>query len=203
MNEKPIRLNLTRKLIKMALLFAFFTALLYYPHPTFGGEKEKELMPTRYGFGAVLGDTYRAATDLQFVMLTGFALFDYERIWPHSAPDSLFFKVEGSLGATIDPWTRTMASVNIMAHYRPALLSTDHFKPYVEGGIGIIYTNFQLEDQGLKFNFNPQIGFGADIEYGRGPPFFMTLRLHHVSNAGLHEDNRGINSITLTFGRYF
>jgi hypothetical protein len=29
------------------------------------------------------------------------------------------------------------------------------------------------------------------------------LRLHHVSNAGLHKDNRGINSVVLQVGFFF
>jgi lipid A 3-O-deacylase len=31
---------------------------------------------------------------------------------------------------------------------------------------------------------------------------FLVLRLHHVSNAGLDDENRGINSVLLGFGVY-
>ena len=181
----------------------FLMIMVYCTNPAFCEEKSRVYEPTRYGFGLVAGDTYRAAEDLNFIMATGFAQFDYDRIWPHSAPDSLYFKVETSLGMTTSPWNRAMVSANIMACYYLDFLSTDHLKPYMEGGIGLIYTDFKLEDQGLKFNFNPQIGIGTDISVGKGKPFFLALRLHHISNAGLHEENRGINSVTLTFGRYF
>jgi lipid A 3-O-deacylase len=31
----------------------------------------------------------------------------------------------------------------------------------------------------------------------------MGLRLHHISNAGLDDDNRGVNSIVFVLGRFF
>jgi lipid A 3-O-deacylase len=34
-------------------------------------------------------------------------------------------------------------------------------------------------------------------------PTWVSLRLHHISNAGLHRDNRGVNSVLLQAGWYF
>jgi hypothetical protein len=36
-----------------------------------------------------------------------------------------------------------------------------------------------------------------------GPPFFGAIRLSHISNAGLHDDNRGVNSVVIMIGRFF
>jgi hypothetical protein len=38
---------------------------------------------------------------------------------------------------------------------------------------------------------------------GSGLPYFVTLRLSHISNAGLNDDNRGVNSVVMMIGRFF
>ena len=70
-------------------------------------------------------------------------------------------------------------------------------------GIGVIYTDFQVEGQGSRINFNPQFGIGAEFNLDSGGPFFSAIRLSHISNGGLHSDNRGVNSIVLVIGRFF
>jgi hypothetical protein len=96
-----------------------------------------------------------------------------------------------------------MVSVGMMALYYLEFLSSQRMNPYVEGGIGVIYTDFQVEGQGLRFNFNPQIGIGTEFQFNSGAPFFSAIRLMHMSNAGLDSENRGLNSIVCIFGRFF
>jgi len=79
----------------------------------------------------------------------------------------------------------------------------NRFRPYVEGGIGIIYTDFQLWGQGLRVNFNPQIGIGTEFSSGSSGSFFTAVRLHHISNGGLNHDNNGIDTLIILLGRYF
>ena len=90
-----------------------------------------------------------------------------------------------------------------MALYYLDFFSSDRLMPYLEGGIGVVYTDFQVKGQGSRINFNPQIGLGTEFEVDSGPPFFGAVRLSHISNAGLHDDNRGVNSVILMIGRYF
>jgi lipid A 3-O-deacylase len=153
--------------------------------------------------GMTAGNTYTPENDISFVMLTGFALFDYGKVWGRKAPDALRFKVEGSFGTTTRPDKKLMTSANIFALYYFSGLSVGSFRPYVEGGIGIIYTDFQVEGQGLRFNFNPQLGMGAEFKIDPDTTCFAALRLHHVSNGGLNSNNTGINAVTLTLGRFF
>jgi hypothetical protein len=47
------------------------------------------------------------------------------------------------------------------------------------------------------------MGIGTEIKSRSGVSFFSALRLHHISNGGLHHDNRGINSVVLIVGRFF
>jgi len=157
----------------------------------------------RYGLGAVIGNTYDPTDNIDFYLLSGCVLFDYERIWRHRAPEALRFKVEYCIGAAREKGARFMTSLNIFALYYPDLFKGNGARPYVEGGIGIIYTDFRVKGQGLRINFNPQMGIG--MEFGKEPreAYFLGFRLHHISNGDLYKDNRGVNSVLLMLGRYF
>jgi len=156
--------------------------------------------PTRAGIAASCGVSY-SPSGVDFCLVTGIVLFDYDRVWRHKAPESLRFRVEYSLGAIVEPQTRLMTSANMIAQYYYPGTSAKKVRPYVGGGIGIIYTDFKVEGQGLRFNFNPLITGG--VEFGPDPAWFVEARLHHISNAGLDEENRGVNSAQFMLGRYF
>ena len=158
------------------------------------------LEPTRAGLAFSCGVSY-SPSGVDFCLLTGILLFDYDRVWPQEAPETLRFRVEYSLGAITEPRTRLMTSANMIAHLYYPGRSAGRVRPYVEGGIGIIYTDFKVEGQGLRINFNPLLGLG--FEFGPDPALFVEMRIHHISNGGLDEENRGVNSVQLMFGRYF
>lgn len=166
-------------------------------------DDEVDKIPTRYGMAAVLGDTFDPDEGIYFVQLAGFGMWDYDKVWHHWAPEALRWKLEVTAGLTTAPRTRAMVSVGMMAPYYLDFISNQRFNPYIEGGIGVIYTDFHVEGQGSRFNFYPQAGIGTEIQVGSGPPFFGALRISHISNAGLHDDNRGMNSIILMIGRFF
>ncbi|EGJ51936.1 acyloxyacyl hydrolase [Desulfocurvibacter africanus] len=160
-------------------------------------------VPTRYGAALAVGNDYTPNSDIGLALIYGFAQFDYDAVWPHRAPEPLRFKVEASAGLTTWPFRRAVASAGIMAQYYLDSLASDSLRPYAEAGIHAIYTDFRVEGQGLRFNFNPQAGIGTDILRDNGPDLFIGLRAHHISNAGLDDDNTGINSLLLMFGTYF
>lgn len=170
--------------------------------PIFAGAAA-EYPPTRYSLMANVGQSYSPTNDIDYVTVSAAALFDYDRVWAHRAPEALRFKVEGTAGMTTAPRRRGVASANILALCFLDRWATSGLRPYVEAGIGVIYTDFQVDGQGLRVNFNPQAGVG--VEFGRdgAPCWFAALRLQHLSNGGLHEDNRGVNSIMAQFGRFF
>jgi len=176
--------------------------LLLTPGESITAEDASPGEPTRYGIAIAGGKTYRG-DNISYGLVTGFVLFDYDKIWPHRAPEALRFKVEASAGTTTHPNTRFMASANMFALYYLLGPQTRTFRPYIEGGIGVIYTAFRVEGQGLYVNFNPQIGIGTDIKVSPKTEFFTGARLSHISNAGLSHENTGINSIILMFGYYF
>jgi lipid A 3-O-deacylase len=193
-----------RHLIKLLPTIVIFVAIFSISEMTAAGEKSTDEIPTRYGLAGILGHTFDPVSDINFLQITGFGMWDYDKVWHHWAPDPLRWKLEGTAGATTSPNTRAMISIGMMALYYLEPLSTSRLLPYVEGGIGIIYTDFQVEGQGSRFNFNPQIGIGAEIKReDSDKPFFVAIRLSHISNAGLSSENRGVNSYLIMIGRFF
>jgi len=194
---------LNSMLLKLPLWLIIVLVFLGNTGSALSEDNNESDIPTRYGLAAVLGKTFDPVNDIYFTQLSGFIMWDYDKIWRHWAPEPLRFKVEGTVGLTVSPKTRAMASVGMMALYYLEFISSDRLVPYLEGGIGVVYTDFQVEGQGSRFNFNPQIGIGVEFERDSGPPVFGAVRLSHISNAGLDHDNRGVNSVVLMIGRYF
>jgi lipid A 3-O-deacylase len=168
-----------------------------------GADEPSRPVPNRYGMAISGGNSYSPENDISYVLLTAFGLFDYRKVWGHRAPEALRFKVEGTVGTTTRPDRKLMTSANMFALYYLKGLTSKAFRPYVEGGIGVIYTDFQVEGQGLRFNFNPQAGIGVEVGEETDRPFFFAVRLHHISNAGLDHDNKGVNSVLLLTGMFF
>lgn len=189
--------------LRPGMLCPFLLILLLLPtHPARAGIAELA-HPERLGLGLTWGHSYDPDPTFGFAQLTGVAQYDYDRVWPHPAPAPLFFKLEGSLGlASRQGEERLLTSLNMLAQYYLAPTPA-RFRPYLEAGIGLNYSDFRVEGQGLRFNFNPQAGVGCDHRTQAGTIFFGNLRLHHLSNGGLDHDNRGVNSVLLQLGRYF
>lgn len=172
------------------------------PHVSEGISAEGEqYAPTRYGAAVSYAQSYLPDADLGYVQLWGFVQWDYDRIWPHAAPEGLRFKAEATAGLSTAPYRRFLGSAGIMAQYYIEALETESARWFIEGGVHGIYTDFRLEGQGLRFNFNPQVGAGFD--FGKDRDYTLALRLHHVSNAGLDDDNDGFNAAVILLGAYF
>ena len=194
---------LQSKLIRIFFIILTFVFASSRLNIALAGDISTDEIPTRYGLAGVFGKTFDPVGDINYLQLTGFVMWDYDRVWRHWAPDPLRFKVEGSAGLTTSPKIRGMASVGMIALYYLEFISRPRWNPYIEGGIGVIYTDFQVDGQGSRFNFNPQIGIGTEIQVESDPPFFGAIRLSHISNGGLHDDNRGVNSVVIMIGRFF
>jgi len=165
-------------------------------------EKRYEV-PNRYGVAVSFAQGYGLPENWGTALVTLIGLFDYDRVWPHRAPDPLRFKVELTAGTTTWPDVRAVVSANILALYYLEWLSTPGMRPYIEGGIGGIYTDYQVKGQGSRVNFNPVAGLGLEFPRAFGPTIFTALRASHASNAGLCKDNTGVDSLGLMLGMYF
>jgi lipid A 3-O-deacylase len=196
-----MRLLKTRRILQLLILLLLVEAVCIFASAQ--ADEPEKFRADQYGLAATIGKSYDPARDIRFCLISGVGLFDYEKIWHNLAPKSLRFKVEFSAGEASWDKKYLMTSANMFALYYLDYFATDSFRPYVEGGIGVIYTGFQVKDQGLKINFNPQMGFGAEFKTASRDTYFTSLRLHHLSNGKLHHPNRGVNSILLMAGRYF
>lgn len=160
-------------------------------------------LPNQHGMSVEYGYTYDPQQDISFLLARVFAIYDYGTVWHQDRPAALRFKVEGAVGSTLTPANDLMVSVNMLALYYPGRVGGESLRPYVEGGIGAIYTQFRVKGQGLHYNFNPLLGVGCELPQEDGKNPFAAIRLHHISNAGFYHENRGVNSVELQVGRFF
>jgi hypothetical protein len=188
--------------MKRTALFALLLAAAAASAPVIGIAAEP--VPPWYAAGIAVGNSYTPDAEVAWVLLTGAAVYDYETVMGHAAPLPLRFKFEGSVGAATVPHPRFTAAADILALHFLDFLSTATVRPYVEGGVGLIYTDFQRREQGFRVNFNPVGGIGALFtDREGGPAAFAAVRFHHYSNGNLHEDNRGMSSLLLMAGLAF
>jgi len=186
------------------IIFCFFCGLLI-GLPAFAQATEAdaaEYVATRYGVALLVGNAYDPDT-IGLVLVQGQILVDYERIFRHAAPDALRLKLEINVGLTSDDRQRGLLSLNMLALRYLEGFRSGRWTPYIEGGIGLIYTDFQVEGQGLRVNFNPQLGAGVEYSLPDRGSMTLGLRLHHISNGNTYEGNRGINSALIMIGYLF
>ena len=65
--------------------------------------------------------------------------------------------------------------------------------PYVEIGLGFIYTTQHVHEQGSQFNFTTQLGIGTQFPLTDHYALTAGYRFRHMSNAGLDSPNRGVD----------
>lgn len=159
--------------------------------------------PEQTGVAMLLGSSYDPQPTYRVAQLSLMALYDYEQIWSHRAPEPLRFKLEGNLGLADGPQTRLLASANFFALYYLRGLQGAGLTPYLEAGAGLVYADFQVEGQASRLNFNPQAGIGAAWQDDAGRSWYGALRAYHISNGGLWSANRGLNAVVLQLGRDF
>jgi lipid A 3-O-deacylase len=179
-----------------------FFALMLFNETSWAEEQNTEDVPTRFGFALSYGNTFHPDNKIGFILANYLVMMDYDKVWPYSAPENLRFKVECSLGSTTTPENWAMASAGVLALYYLDFLDSASVRPYIEGGIGLIYTGFRVEGQGSRLNFNPKAGFGLEFPIGK-ESLFTSLRWDHLSNAYLNGDNTSVDSVILMFGVYF
>ena len=187
----------------MSRCAGFLVALGIVFSAAWAGAEDAVPLPDQHGMAIEYGYSYDPQEEITFLLAQVFAIYDYGTIWHQDRPKALRFKVEGAAGSTLTPDHDLIVSVNMLALYYPGQLASQGLRPYLEGGIGIIYTGFRVAGQGLHLNFNPLLGIGCELVQPEGKNFFAALRLHHLSNAEIDRDNRGVNSLVVQVGRFF
>jgi hypothetical protein len=76
---------------------------------------------------------------------------------------------------------------------------------FAEAGIGVSYTDrlyvTERKRFSTRFNFHDNVGFGRS--FGERREHELSLRLSHVSNAGIRHPNPGENFVQLRYGHTF
>lgn len=192
-------------LIVYSLLLADLAAIASWRCAWCSEEKESRIKG-KYGMALSYGHSYRPMDEVAFAMVTVFGMYSVSDLLQTSALEPLHLKVEASVGSAYMPDVRFMGLLNLAAvYYLDSLFpgGKRRFRPYLDFGAGGIYTDFQVEGQGLRINFNPIASLGVEIIPDRGPPYFVAVRWHHISNAETKSENRGVNSLMFMIGRYF
>src|SRR5205823_14061440 len=87
---------------------------------------------------------------------------------------------------------RTLVGLTPLLRYNFA--AGGRWVPFVEGGVGIAYTNLAGRDLSDGFQFNPQAGVGTHYFLREDLALTLQYRWFHLSNAGLNRPNSGLNS---------
>jgi hypothetical protein len=72
--------------------------------------------------------------------------------------------------------------------------------PYVEGGLGMLYTDLRGYNLGGHFSFMEMVGTGVTYFVNEHIAISVGWRFRHISNAGLYDDNAALNTDTIMGG---
>lgn len=103
----------------------------------------------------------------------------------------LEFVTEPIMNVVISPDANAEFGVSFLLKYSDKI--TSRVAPYIEGGIGMVYTTQHTHEQGTQFNFLPQVGAGLHCFLNDNLALTGGYRYRHLSNAGFADDNSGIN----------
>ncbi|MCZ6666691.1 MAG: acyloxyacyl hydrolase [Gammaproteobacteria bacterium] len=108
---------------------------------------------------------------------------------------------DGNAGTTGDDDFVDFGLTPVLRFQRTA---TAGLAPFAELGLGIhVHTKDGIGDRdfGIPFTFGTH--FGAGARFGEQGRYELVYRFQHLSNAGLSDDNPGINFHAVQFGIHF
>jgi hypothetical protein len=118
--------------------------------------------------------------------------------WYRGNPE---LRVELFTGAQFSPNTEWL--VGLTPHLRYSFATGSHWIPFLDVGAGVTATGIGAPDLSGTFEFNLQGGVG--VQWFIKHDLALTLETHylHISCAGIHQPNLGLNGITGTLGLSF
>lgn len=100
--------------------------------------------------------------------------------------------LEPFLNPIISPDYNVEVGSNFLIKYTFPL--TEKIKPYVKGGLGVLYMSYHADEQGSQYNFLPQAGLGLHFFLEDKLALTVEYRYRHLSNASFDEPNSGIDA---------
>ena len=101
------------------------------------------------------------------------------------------FITEPIMNVVISPDYNAELGVSLLLRYSDNI--TARIAPFIEGGVGMVYTTQHTHEQGTQYNFLSQIGAGLQCFLNEKFALTGSYRFRHLSNAGISDDNSGIN----------
>ncbi len=154
-----------------------------------------------HGFGLAVGGSQGSdLEDVEFSALVprvGIGLTDPlgEAAWWRG---NLELLIEGALLFQHEPTGGFAGGGGLGLRYN--FLGLERAVPFVEGGAGILGLDFDLEQQSDGLSFGLQLGAGLHYGLSRHTALTVEWLFHHISNAGIHEHNDGINDALFLVG---
>lgn len=114
--------------------------------------------------------------------------------------ENIGFFCNGSINFTIEPFINTVISpdtnVEIGSNFliRYIFPLSEHLKPYIKGGLGVLYMSQHTREQSTQYNFLPQVGGGIMFFINENVAITTEYRYRHLSNASFDYPNKGINA---------
>ena len=93
-----------------------------------------------------------------------------------------------------EPFTATAAGGSLLFKYN--FLGFGRWMPFWDLGLGMLWTNLapRIPEQSTQFNFVLESGPGVQYFATERVALTLGVRFHHISNAGLGDRNKGLNS---------
>lgn len=108
------------------------------------------------------------------------------------------FLGEISVAHRYQPDGAVIASLTPMIRYQ--FLPRGRFAPFIEGGVGVTWTDIGEPDLSTRFQFNSQGGSGVHLFVREEVAITAVYRLTHYSNGGMRRPNSGVNVNSVLFG---
>ena len=93
--------------------------------------------------------------------------------------------------------------LNFTLQLRWHAIAKENWSFFLEGGVGMLWTEDNVPSDGSDFNFTPQVGLGFSFDAGNQARWLLGFRWHHISNANTHRTNPGRDSIMIWAGITF
>lgn len=87
--------------------------------------------------------------------------------------------------------------------FRYIMRAHRRIRPFVGGLAGMLYASERIPDGAAQYNFSPQAEFGVSVGNSVHGSWSVEARYVHISDAGLHHPNPGINSVLILAGYTF
>jgi len=99
--------------------------------------------------------------------------------------------IEPLMNVVTHPHANAEVGCSFFLKYSQKVIS--RIAPYIEAGVGMMYSTQHTHEQGTQYNFLTQAGAGIHFFLTTHVALTTGYRFRHFSNAGIDDDNEGIN----------